>query len=310
MNKLALNLGKSSLKIFNSNILNTQPQNIIYFVRHGSSYKFNQNLEFVSADDSKIKRDGDSFKLAMPGGERPLTILMAWLMSKERHVNKFVSLYNHLGFDVLKVRLAPLDLLRPTKGAQLVAGDMLEFLHSNPRETPLLVHGFSVGAYAFCEALVQVEADFERHGPLLDRIAGQIWDSGVDMSGIPVGVSKSLTRNKLLQPVLEGSLRWFMNTQRHITCHYERAQEKMVGGYLNKPALFLISKVDPIGTPQMNYHCYNQWKKRGVPVFMKEFEDSPHVSHYYMHEAEYQAEMYAFLREIGMLESHQKKAVA
>ena len=54
-----------------------------------------------------------------PPTERPLTLLMCWLMSKDKNVKKFVDLYNDWGFDVLKIRISPFDLIRPTKGAQV-----------------------------------------------------------------------------------------------------------------------------------------------------------------------------------------------
>lgn len=40
-------------------------------------------------------------------------------MAKERHVRKYAQLYTNLGIDVLKVRVSPFDLLRPTKGSQV-----------------------------------------------------------------------------------------------------------------------------------------------------------------------------------------------
>lgn len=54
-----------------------------------------------------------------PSSDRPLAIIMAWLMSKDSHLKKFVRLYNDLGFDVLKCRISPFDLIRPTKGSQV-----------------------------------------------------------------------------------------------------------------------------------------------------------------------------------------------
>lgn len=51
--------------------------------------------------------------------ERPLTLLFCWLMAKERHVRKYAQFYTNLGIDVLKVRISPFDLLRPTKGSQV-----------------------------------------------------------------------------------------------------------------------------------------------------------------------------------------------
>ena len=45
----------------------------------------------------------------------------------------------------------------------------------------------------------QMANDMARHGPLMDRMVGQIWDSVVDVEGIPDGTSKAVTQNKHLQ---------------------------------------------------------------------------------------------------------------
>lgn len=60
--------------------------------------------------------------------ERPLTLLFCWLMAKERHVRKYAQFYTNMGIDVLKVRISPFDLLRPTKGSQVRRGE--RFLYS------------------------------------------------------------------------------------------------------------------------------------------------------------------------------------
>lgn len=39
---------------------------------------------------------------------------------------------------------------------QLIAGDMLKFMHVNENDQPLVVHGFSVAGYMWGEVCVQV----------------------------------------------------------------------------------------------------------------------------------------------------------
>lgn len=51
--------------------------------------------------------------------DRPLTLLFCWLMAKEKHIRKYAKMYTNMGMDVLKVRVSPFDLLRPTKGSQV-----------------------------------------------------------------------------------------------------------------------------------------------------------------------------------------------
>ena len=53
-----------------------------------------------------------------------------------------------------------------------------------------------------------MDTEPEQYGPLLDRIVGQIWDSVVDVSGLPIGVARSVTSNPVLQQALLGILEW------------------------------------------------------------------------------------------------------
>jgi hypothetical protein len=57
-------------------------------------------------------------KIEQSNPGRPLTVLLSWLMSKDSHTKKFVKFYTDLGFDVLKIRISPFDLIRPVRGTQ------------------------------------------------------------------------------------------------------------------------------------------------------------------------------------------------
>lgn len=100
-------------------------------------------------------------RIKKPTGN-PLVLIMSWLMAKERHLKKYAGIYLELGFDVMVVHLTPWQLLWPTKGAQIVAGDVVKFLDSNSSYAPIVVHGFSVGAYLFGEVLLKIASNFDR----------------------------------------------------------------------------------------------------------------------------------------------------
>lgn len=46
---------------------------------------------------------------------------------------------------------------------------------------------------------LQIDEDMEKHGHLLNRFVGQVWDSAVDMHGIPDGVPRAITNNVSIQ---------------------------------------------------------------------------------------------------------------
>lgn len=84
-----------------------------------------------------------------------------------------------------------------------MARDLLEFLSINNNLNPLFLHGFSVGAYVWSEALVQIAQEPNRYQPIVDRIIGQAWDSAADITEIPVGVPYAVfPKNKVMQTAL------------------------------------------------------------------------------------------------------------
>ncbi|XP_047492770.1 transmembrane protein 53-B-like [Penaeus chinensis] len=273
--------------------------------------RFSRNMEFFTSSDVPLPKKTMEVARALGERERPLTLLFCWLMAKERHVRKYAQLYTNLGIDVLKVRVSPFDLLRPTKGSQVAADQVLQFLHANPSHSPVLIHGFSVGGYVFSEVMVKVENDFKKHGHLLNRFVGQIWDSGVDIDGIPDGMPRAITNNALLQKSMKKYLEWYLKIQYDTaTIHYERASQKMHQNFVGVPGLFLFSDNDPVSTPEMNARVYKKWESKGHQVYTGHWQKSPHVTHFQRHPVEYQELMVAFLERVGMIEPARQRATS
>ncbi|KAK3895381.1 hypothetical protein Pcinc_000909 [Petrolisthes cinctipes] len=276
---------------------------LLLHVREFHSRKFSRNVEFFTSSDIPLPKDTMQMASALSKDDRPLTLLFCWLMAREKHIRKYAMMYTNMGMDVLKIRVSPFDLLRPTKGSQVAADQVLEFLHANPSHSPILVHGLSVGAYTCMEAMVKIEQDFAKHGHLLNRFVGQIWDSAVDIHGIPNGVSRAITNNPTLQRNIKKYLLWYLRTQYNTaTIHYERASVKMHQNYLEVPSLLFFSDIDHVSTPEMNAVVYRKWEAKGYPVYTRCWKGSLHVSHYLKHRKNYEAEVLAFLERIGLTE--------
>ncbi|RXG70364.1 hypothetical protein Avbf_01003 [Armadillidium vulgare] len=275
--------------------LSQQKLNFALLEKCFHTHTFSRNLELVTVNKlSKVKglqvTDDNVSK-------EPLTLMYSWMLAKDQHVMKYSKLYLDKGINVLKIKISLFDLLLPTRGTQIVAGQVLDFLHLNPHFGPLLVHGFSVGAYVFSESMVKVSDDMDYHGPILKRFVGQIWDSGADIYQIPRGIPKSVSNNKLLQNSMEKYLRWYLNFNYDTaTCHYERASEAMHANVLNAPGLVIFSKTDPISDYSVNMSVIRDWEKNtNVAIFTKAFENSSHVGHFQKYRKEYEAEVLAFL---------------
>ena len=50
---------------------------------------------------------------------RPLLVLLCWLLSKRQHIMKFVNFYMEQGFDVVTVSITPWQLMWPVKGSRV-----------------------------------------------------------------------------------------------------------------------------------------------------------------------------------------------
>lgn len=103
---------------------------------------------------------------------------------------------------------------------------------------------------------------------------------------------------------------------------------------VHSPALFFISKTDPVGSLTSNLRVKESWDSLGVKVrcvnvknnyryvnyrivwkylhsfqiYVKIFENSPHVEHYRKYPKEYVAELYAFLNKLNLMQNKKKMA--
>uniref|UniRef100_A0A1I8NU55 Uncharacterized protein n=1 Tax=Stomoxys calcitrans TaxID=35570 RepID=A0A1I8NU55_STOCA len=123
---------------------------------------------------------------------KPLVLLMAWLTAKPKHKKKYAQVYINLGFDVVVVQITLWQGLWPTIGSHVIAGETINFLEHNKSYAPIVVHGFSAGAYQMGEIMVQMSKDLTRYAQIIERIYCQIWDSAADVTEIPEGLAKTI----------------------------------------------------------------------------------------------------------------------
>ncbi|KAJ0172554.1 hypothetical protein K1T71_011693 [Dendrolimus kikuchii] len=292
---------------FHRNVLNCPllscAANIVGF-RNIHFQELNKNFKYISNEKTELKVDPVTMKLNKRP-DRPLCIIMSWMMAKPKHTQKYAELYLPYGFDVVIVSCSPMQLMWPAKGSKVIAADLMKFIESNENFGPLVVHGFSVGAYLWAELLVQSLGDKRRYQPQLDRVAAQVWDSPADIYEIPVGLSKAVfPKNKLLQT----SLRTYATTHMKVfhnvaTKHYMRATEVYHDTPCHAPGLFLVSKTDPVGTVERSRRAYSMWVDMGIRCNFKCWDKSPHVQHYIHHPEEYLAALHHHLEECGIFRS-------
>jgi len=287
-----------------------------------SSMKLTKNLELITNTPrplpAKVNQSNPELRLALqrPDGgslssaedSRPLCVIMSWLMAKRKHVMKYAQFYLDQGFDVLSVSCNPYQLLFPEKGGIVIARDVLSFMTNNPQYSATTLHGFSIGGFVWGQVMAMMSADEEKYGRVVDQIVGQIWDSPVDVEGISQGMGTAMfPNNKIAKYTLETYVKFHVNTfQESATQHYLQSSVFFHNTILKCPTLFFCSEDDPVAFYYIVERAAERMERKGLPVFMKCWKSSPHVSHMWRHSEEYKAEMKAFMDKIGLLKYPEK----
>ncbi|KAI1285093.1 Transmembrane protein 53 [Halotydeus destructor] len=233
-------------------------------------------------------------------GPRPLLLLFGWLFSQDRHLDRYRKLYYQQGFDVLTIQNTTLRLLFPTHGVHVTCHQVVDFLRDHHHSYPyILVHGFSVGGYTFCEFLLELEKDAKLNEVILDKMKGMIMDSGVDADDFALGLGRALTNNlvvaKVIQILAAMFLFLFYFTS---TIHYKTASKMAHDLKIRCPALLIVSKVDQAGSLESNQRVANDMKRKDISVTVKVFESSEHVSHMHKYPDEYEKTMLDFVESV------------
>lgn len=301
-------LGRQFSSCGQSQLLKHNPYSgIKQLTRMLSSHHVSKNIEFLT-QDNRIVSSKNVVQNINATNNRPLLVMLTWMLSKRRHIMKFVNLYMEQGFDVAVVSLTPWQLMWPTKGSRLVAEDLLTFLKQNESYQQILLHGFSVGGYMWGEALDLIESNKDKYSSVTDRIVGQVWDSIADVSHIALGFPRAVfPKNMVLQSMLRKYVEYHMKTfHQQATQYYIRSSQIFHTTSIRVPALIFVSKTDPVGAIASNVSLRDNWESLGIKTYMKVFEESPHVAHFYVYPKEYVAELYAFLRKLNLIQNEEK----
>jgi len=264
-----------------------------------------KNLSLYTENPRKIVVQPNTLRLMQDVDDKPLVVILAWLQAKQKYLSKYAKIYHDHGFDVLVAQITPWQLLWPVKGSQQVALDIVNFMANNEYYKQMVLHGFSVGGYIWGECLAQMEKDRAKYQTVCKRITGQVFDSAADITEIPIGVPKALfPRNPKLQIALKNYMLYHMKTfHEAATQHYIRSSQLFHTNYIHAPALFILSKNDPVGAEASNRRVADSWISNGVNVTWKCFDKSPHVGHFHKHPHEYKQYLFDHLCSINMVKN-------
>jgi hypothetical protein len=227
--------------------------------------------------------------------EKPcLVILLAWLTSTDRYLDKYRKLYLSRGYDILTIRTQIPQIMLPANGSQVIAKNLMLFLRSNSKQySNFIVHGFSVGAYQFSEFLVLLKIGMETPEEaeclaIKNKFRGVIFDSAVSAHSAPHGVAVSTVGNNPVCHIIELLINLFLALMYPFTMkHYLMAEDTFKNTPLRCPAALLCSRRDTIGDVVSNKLILDSWIRLGISVVWKCWDSSQHVAHMKTYPQEY-----------------------
>ncbi len=169
---------------------------------------------------------------------RPLVIILAWMLAKDSHLEKYRQLWFRRGFDVLTVKTSPIDLLLPPIGGRVVASNLVKYLTEiSPQYNEIVIHAFSVGGYQYGEILLKLRSS-DRYKSICDSLKGIIIDSMVHVEDAAPGLSRAVTKNFILQPLLEASIAGFLALTKSISMeNYRKSSNEIFENFLRLPGI-------------------------------------------------------------------------
>lgn len=136
-----------------------------------------------------------------------------------------------------------------------------------------------------------------QHHKLPPFSPGMIYDSALDVNEAAIGLSKATTTNVILQWGINMLMSVHLKLCYHIsTRHYISSSKAVHDNMFRSPTLVLLSKDDEVANYVNQFEVIDQWKKNGINVTTKCWDQSPHVSHFFKHRDEYQSLVEEFLR--------------
>jgi len=85
------------------------------------------------------------------------------------------------------------------------------------------------------------------------------------------------------------------------TQHYIRSSQMFHTNFVHAPALFFVSKTDPVGAEASNRRVADTWVSNGIKLTWKVFDRSPHVGHFIKHREEYISYLFDHLQSVNMM---------
>ncbi|XP_069812378.1 transmembrane protein 53-like [Dendropsophus ebraccatus] len=253
-----------------------------------------QKLSLTTSSPPQVKKYSNSVSLYINPAisencpsPRPLLLFLPWLGSSAKSFEKYIQLYFKLGFDVLVAESSLLHFLWPKTGLEY-AGHLLDLLMGEKDlcSRKLYLHAMSIGGYTFAQMLV---GSSKEQREMLERIHGQVFDSLVigSLEKMATGVARMVTYPLIQSLVVRVTLLYFSLLKSHTTDYYEKGIQAFLEKPVPCPGLFFYCQNDPLSDHTTVDELLHLWRKKGMKVQGKKWENSVHAGHLRKHTQEY-----------------------
>lgn len=226
----------------------------------------------------------------------PVVVILSWMGAQQKHLAKYTSFYEELGYEVhcvfndLRTAIFP-----PASRAQ--AKKIGAFIEAQPDDRPVLIHAFSIGTGIYGLLLDSLKHEKEQLDMFRKKVVGVVFDSG-PAPIFPHDVAKGLhtvcpiISKAVWEPIAKA---FFFVTKARSS--YGKSEDALRKFQFPSPQLYFYSgddKVIPnIKTAVEEFIEKN--KQRGVEVYNKFWENSVHASHLKVHPEEYMNNLRDFI---------------
>lgn len=257
-----------------------------------------------------------------------IVVEFAWMLSKRRHLEPYVSLYRSFGWDSLVCHSHLLNMFSPgqaTSLALIVFDELLKEIEKRPR--PIVFAAFSGGPktcmYKIFEILQEKcqeqKLDSGRYKLIRECITGQIYDS------CPVDFISEMGTNFVVHPtilklshpprVLRWGARatsWVLDALFLSRFEAERAEywQTLYSSVNMGPILLLCSEDDDLAPFETICNYASHLHELGGDVKLVSWKSSPHVGHYRHHPEEYKSAVKILLTKAASLYSERMERIS
>lgn len=225
------------------------------------------------------------YTLDASGGQSHGTVmLVGWLYSAPKALNKYAEVYNRHGLDVVVCTPNHTHVMSPDRARQLmrdVEGEVAARQNRNPRNTVML-HSFSMGAYmtslwmmesrardaaSAAAAAADQSAAASPTLSVIQMVKGQALDSPVDYYDVPRGLARAtFMTNPPAAKLLEKLIRFSLSLFPKIRAEHIKSSEYIINNPIHAPSIWFYGDEDVISTPELIDRVTKIWEAKLLKV--------------------------------------------